>query len=231
MRAWRAASTIADNWLPAGGPVMVIAPHPDDEVIGCGGTIRRHVLAGDPVSILYLTRGEHSCGYPWLDPEEKKLERMAEARKSCGILGVQDFVFLDGSDGKCNLPQESILLTQALRAALNERRPKVIYVPHADDNHIDHIAAFRIVTRLACQSDWQPLVYQYELWSPLTADFAVDITSHMRAKLKAIKCHRLALDAFNYLPTAVGLAAYRSGTMLERKGYAEAFKRTDLANL
>jgi hypothetical protein len=53
----------------------------------------------------------------------------------------------------------------------------------------------------------------------------------MRTKLKAIKCHRLALDAFNYLPTAMGLAAYRSGTMLERKGYAEAFKRTDLASL
>jgi LmbE family N-acetylglucosaminyl deacetylase len=210
---------------------MVIAPHPDDEVIGCGGTIRRHVLAGDPVTVLYLTHGEHSCGYPWLDPEEKKLERTSEARKSCAVLGVADYVFLNGSDGQCNLPQETILLTQGVRAAINERRPKVIFVPHADDNHIDHIAAFRIVTRIARECDWQPLVYQYELWSPLAADFAVDITRHMPAKLKAIKCHRLALDAFNYLPTAVGLAAYRSGTMLERKGYAEAFKRTDLASL
>jgi LmbE family N-acetylglucosaminyl deacetylase len=231
IRSWRGSSPIGDNWVPAGGPVMVIAPHPDDEVIGCGGTIRRHVLAGDAVSILYLTCGEHSCGYPWLDVEEKRQERTAEARKSCAVLGVADYVFLEGSDGQCHLPQETILLTQRLLAAINQRRPKVIYVPHADDNHIDHIAAFRILTRIARQFDWRPLVYQYELWSPLTADFAVDITPHMRTKLKAIKCHRLALDAFNYLPTAMGLAAYRSGTMLERKGYAEAFKRTDLASL
>ena len=73
------------------------------------------------------------------------------------------------------------------------------------------------------------MVHQYELWSPLAADFAVDVTREMKHKLKAIRCHELALDAFDYVPTMLGLAAYRSGTLLQRRGYAEAFKRLDLA--
>ena len=80
--------------------MIVIAPHPDDEVIGCGGTIRRHVRGGDPVSVIYLTRGENSRGYPWLSPAEKQAKRVVEARASCAVLGVSDSVFLDGADGK-----------------------------------------------------------------------------------------------------------------------------------
>ena len=106
------------------------------------------------------------------------------------------------------------------------RQPKVIYVPHAGDNHADHIAAYRMIAELVRNAAPQPTVYQYELWSPVAADFAVDISRQMSAKVKAIKCHQLALDAFDYVPPMKGLAAYRSGTLLQRKGYAEAFKRT-----
>jgi LmbE family N-acetylglucosaminyl deacetylase len=216
-----------DGWTPAGGPVIVIAPHPDDEVIGCGGTIRRHLRAGDPVAIIYLTRGENSVGYPWLSPAEKQAKREREAQASCAVLGVRDSVFLDGADG--NLAEPAVLNELATKVAqeVARRGPKVIYVPHAQDKHPDHSAACRMVLQIAhdCSAP-QPVVHQYELWSPLTADFAVDVTREMKAKLKAIKCHALALDAFDYLPTMLGLAAYRSGTLLQRRGYAEAFKRS-----
>lgn len=215
-----------DGWTPAGGPVMVIAPHPDDEVIGCGGTVCRHVAAGDPVSVIYLTRGERSRGYPWLDPSEKQAKRMQEALSSCAILGVRDTLFLNGADG--NLGDAAIMseLQRNVTEAVAMRKPRVIYVPHAEDNHPDHIAAFRMVMEIVRDLSPRPTVYQYELWSPLYADFAVDISRQMSAKVKAIRRHELALDAFDYVSTMIGLAAYRSGTMLQRKGYAEAFKRT-----
>lgn len=216
-----------DGWKPAGGPVMVIAPHPDDEVIGCGGTVCRHVAAGDPVSVLYLTRGESSRGYPWLAPAEKQAKRMQEALSSCAILGVSDTLFLKGVDG--NLGDEQVMadLQRHVANAIKIRKPTVIYVPHADDNHSDHIAAYRMVMNISRELSPGPTVYQYELWSPLYADFAVDISEQMNAKVKAIRCHELALDAFDYVSTMIGLAAYRSGTMLQRKGYAEAFKRCE----
>ena len=209
---------------------MVIAPHPDDEVIGCGGTLCRHILAGDPVSVIYLTRGETSRGYPWLAPAEKQATREQEALSSCSILGVTDTLFLDGADGNLLDPQGMTTLAAKVAAAIESRGPKLIYVPHADDNHPDHIAAYRMTVELALALSPRPTVVQYELWSPLTADFAVDISRHMKAKIKAIKCHQLALDAFNYVPTMIGLAAYRSGTMLQRKGFAEAFGRSPEVN-
>ena len=87
LRSWVTLSPppANDGWAPAGGHVMGIAPHPDDEVIGCGGTIRRHVRGGDPVSVIYLTRGENSWGYPWLSPTEKQAKRIVEARASCAV--------------------------------------------------------------------------------------------------------------------------------------------------
>jgi LmbE family N-acetylglucosaminyl deacetylase len=216
----------ADGWQPASGNVMVIAPHPDDEVIGCGGTICRHVDAGDAVSVLYLTRGESSRGYPWLSPAEKQAKRQQEALSSCAILGVQDTLFFDGADG--NLSDSTVMraLSAKVRAAILQRSPRVIYVPHAEDNHKDHIAAYRMIMDMLGNLPSHPTVYQYELWSPLSADFAVDISKHMSAKVKAIKRHQLALDAFDYVSTMIGLGAYRSGTMLQRKGYAEAFRRS-----
>jgi LmbE family N-acetylglucosaminyl deacetylase len=227
VRAWITTQPPAeDGWKPAGGHVMVIAPHPDDEVIGCGGTVCRHITAGDPVSVIYLTRGESSRGYPWLSPVEKQAKRMQEALSSCAILGVRDTVFLNGADGNLSDPTIMGDLQREVLQAILTRKPKVIYVPHADDNHPDHVAAYRMVRDLACAATPRPAVYQYELWSPLSADFAVDISRQMGAKVKAIKCHELALDAFDYVSTMIGLAAYRSGTMLQRKGYAEAFRRT-----
>ena len=215
-----------DGWKPAGGAVMVIAPHPDDEVIGCGGTVCRHIAAGDAVSVIYLTRGESSRGYPWLAPSEKQTKRMREALNSCAILGVKDTLFLNGADGNLSDPQVMAALQANVVAAVQLHNPRVIYVPHAEDNHADHIAAFRMVMEIAKEMSPAPTVYQYELWSPLYADFAVDISGQMKAKIRAIRCHELALDAFDYVSTMIGLAAYRSGTMLQRKGYAEAFKRT-----
>jgi LmbE family N-acetylglucosaminyl deacetylase len=216
----------ADGWKPAAGHVMVIAPHPDDEVIGCGGTICRHVAAGDAVSVLYLTRGESSRGYPWLSPAEKQAKRQQEALASCAILGVRDTLFFDGEDGNLNDADVMASLSAKVKAAILQRSPRVIYVPHADDNHADHIAAYRMIMDMVDELPSRPTVYQYELWSPLSADFAVDISNHMAAKVKAIKRHQLALDAFDYVSTMIGLGAYRSGTMLQRKGYAEAFRRS-----
>jgi LmbE family N-acetylglucosaminyl deacetylase len=227
LRAWLVSPPPAeDGWRHAGGHVMVIAPHPDDEVIGCGGTVCRHIAAGEAVSVIYLTRGELSRGYPWLSPSEKQDKRQQEALDSCAILGVRDTLFLDGADGNLCDPSVMRELTKKVAAAIDARRPKVIYVPHSEDNHPDHIAAYRMIVEMARTMSPRPTVFQYELWSPLQADFAVDISKQMSAKIKAIKCHQLALDAFNYVPTMIGLGAYRSGTLLQRKGYAEAFRRT-----
>jgi LmbE family N-acetylglucosaminyl deacetylase len=219
---------MVDGWNPARGPVLCIAAHPDDEVIGCGGTLHRHALAGDDACVVYLTRGHGSRGFPWLTPEQRGAVRELEARASSRLLGIRETVFLDGREDHLEDPDRRPEWVARVAEVLARWKPRVVYVPHAADNHRDHRAAHRILLDTAEQArpDTGTLqILQYEIWSPLSADFGVDITAIMPLKLRAIRRHKLAMDAFNYIPTIKGLAAYRCGTLLQRHGYAEAFER------
>src|SRR5580658_287426 len=77
------------------GPVLVLAPHMDDEVIGCGGTLHCHVQAGAKVTVAYLTDGR--AGDPSLAPDQiSKMaeERKNESRRATELLGISDLIFL-----------------------------------------------------------------------------------------------------------------------------------------
>jgi LmbE family N-acetylglucosaminyl deacetylase len=229
VRGNRTASA-PDQWRPAGGRVLVIAPHPDDEVIGCGGTVVRHVRAGDPVTVVLLTRGGKSVGYPWLSEAERREVREQESRASARLMGVEEIIFIDGEEGSMTAPAVKERVVGQLAGILASRKPMLVYVPHPHDGHPDHTAAYELLRDLmGSMNGSRPRVMQYEVWTPLNANCAVDISEVMDVKLRAIKCHRLALDAFNYVTTLTGLARYRSGSMLGVQGFAEAFHREDEA--
>src|SRR5262245_59164913 len=83
--------------------ILVIAPHPDDETLGCGGTIKLLTNAGARVDVLYTTRGENGLFSPELAaPEERQQlaeRRTREAEAACKLLGVSHIDFLPGHDG------------------------------------------------------------------------------------------------------------------------------------
>jgi LmbE family N-acetylglucosaminyl deacetylase len=116
-------------------------------------------------------------------------------------------------------------MVSGLATHVCEVKPQVIYVPHEREGHSDHAAAFQLVQMVLRNLPGSPDVqlYTYEVWSPLCAQFGVDVTSVMNAKLRALSCHKMALSAFDYVPMVKGLAAYRSSALLNRLGYAEAF--------
>ena len=78
---------------PPGKRVLVLAAHPDDEVLGCGGTLRKHVLAGERVVGLYLTDGAGTYGGSDLAEEEKRLLIESQACRAGSILGLERQVF------------------------------------------------------------------------------------------------------------------------------------------
>src|SRR5437879_4633880 len=77
--------------------VLVISPHPDDESIGCGGTLRRHVLQGDIVQAVFLTSGER--GGHGRSREDTMRIREQEAREAAAILGLAQIEFWRVSNG------------------------------------------------------------------------------------------------------------------------------------
>lgn len=122
--------------------VLVVACHPDDETLGAGGTIARHVMNGDSVQVCVLTDGvgarhNHSA-------QQKEC-----AAKACAVLGVHDVVFCDLPDQRLDsLPLLDVI--HPLEACVADHRPDVVYTHFAEDANQDHRAAFR-ATLVACR--------------------------------------------------------------------------------
>jgi LmbE family N-acetylglucosaminyl deacetylase len=117
--------------------VLVIAPHPDDETIGCGGALCLHAVRGDRVTVVFLTSGE--LGLKVRPRKQAWKIRESEARAAGRILGVARFEFFRLPDWTVgdHIKRAARLLSPILRA----ESPEMIYLPHPRDWHPDHRAA------------------------------------------------------------------------------------------
>ena len=170
--------------------VLVVAPHPDDEVLGVGGCILRHLAAGDAVHVVLCTRGE---------PERfgsDQVERVqAEAREAHRFLGVTRSHFLDLPAARLDT-LSGMDINVALQGVFDAVQPDTVYVPHPGDVHRDHQLIFQAA--MVCCRPTGPRspsrILAYETVSetdwyapPLTPAFVpnvfLDITSHLEKKL------------------------------------------------
>ena len=201
--------------------VLVIAPHPDDESIGCGGAICRHTDDGDRVTAVFLTSGE--LGLKHLAREAAWQTREAEAKAAAKILGIAEMYFLRQPDWM--LAEAAAPAATAVAKILNSETPQLIYVPHAREWHPDHKAAGEILKQSIANSGIAtPEIRGYEVWTPLS-DYTVvvDISAVMPRKLAAIRCHVSQLADLDYAHAAQSLNAFR-GVMAARVPFAEVFE-------
>ncbi len=206
--------------------VVVIAPHPDDESIGCGGTLCRHADQGDRVLVVFLTSGE--LGLKDLAREEAWRIRENEARRAAEILGVAQLHFLRGPDWMTGEHRRK--LAAALAPILNGEAPELIYLPHAAESHPDHKAALPIVrAALKACGLARTRLRTYEVWTPLTEhDHVENISAMMPRKLRALRAHRSQLREFDYVRAVRGLNQFR-GALAGKCDYAEVFQELGLA--
>jgi LmbE family N-acetylglucosaminyl deacetylase len=207
--------------------VLVIAPHPDDESIGCGGALASHAARGDRVVVAFLTSGE--LGLKQLPPEEAWRIRESEARKAARVLGIAVVSFLRCPDWF--LGDHINEASGALRPILQTEQPRLIYVPHALEWHPDHKAACQVVASALDGVDFEPpAIRAYEVWTPLTEyDDVEDISDFMEQKLAAIRCYASQLGELHYDRAIEGLNRYR-GEMSARRPYAEVFSVEEIRN-
>jgi LmbE family N-acetylglucosaminyl deacetylase len=205
--------------------ILVLAPHPDDEAIGCGGAMVRHAKAGDAVRVVFLTSGEKG-GHGRTEQETIRL-REAEARKAGRLLRVKSVEFWREPDGALSATAGAV---KRLRAELEQWKPDTLYVTHDREMHPDHQAAVRIVQR-ALKSlpakHPRPDVLMYEIWTPLQQlDEIVDISLFLRKKLAAVRAYRSQCAVVGFVEAVRGLNRYR-GEMHSWPGgdYAEVFAR------
>lgn len=202
---------------PPPGPVLVIAPHPDDESIGCGGAIARHVDRGDVVVVLVATSGEATGGATRAGGDVAAA-REAECRAACAVLGTREPVFARLPDGA--LAGQVDALAGLVRE--HGRGCAAVYVPAVLDPHRDHLAANAALAVAGVDAE----IYGYEVWSPAPVDVLLDVSGVYARKEAALRCYAVALDSVDYVRSAAGLAAYRSAAGgLGGHGFAEGFVR------
>lgn len=184
-------------------PVLVLAPHPDDESLGCGGTIAECCSHKQDVWVLVLTDGSrshpHSKEYP---PARLAELRTAEARAATAELGVAaDHIgFLGLRDG--NAPLHGLRLravaTEIARFA-KHHEVHTIFTTWQHDPHRDHLAAYRIGRLAARMTGAKLLCYPVWGWTLPPSSWLratrisgarIDITRQLAAKRRAIQCHR-----------------------------------------
>jgi LmbE family N-acetylglucosaminyl deacetylase len=204
---------------PSGESIVVLSPHFDDDIIGCGGTLHKHVLASKKVSVIYLTDGRE--GDPSMsDKNTVEKLRKNEAKNATKTIGITNIIFLDQPETR--LRTTNTLLKQ-LRNILIELKPDLLYIPSFLENNIDHFEANRILLNLSKKSAFDMTVAAYEVWTPLFPNFIVDITSVMPVKEKALMQYETQLRQVDYAGTTLALNRYRSVFNMKGTGYAEAF--------
>ena len=167
--AWARARRGAD--LPLTDlPVLVFAPHPDDETIGCGGLIALKRQKKVPVSIVFVTDGGNCFGGVGPPKQEIVKVRHAEALAALEALGVpeSDAYFLDLPDGGLSTfsePTQKSVVRQ-IEEILKETEPGEILVTYRKDTHPDHEATFRLVQTALSRSTLSraPTLIEYVVW-------------------------------------------------------------------
>ncbi|MBI4722305.1 MAG: PIG-L family deacetylase [Candidatus Stahlbacteria bacterium] len=192
---------------PDGKVVLVLSPHCDDAVFGCGGTLYKHFKAGDKVSILYL----------------KVMNKVMEdeARATAEILGISKQIFCESDVNNA----------EKITDVLNKLMPEIIYTPHPMDNHPDHYQTSLILANVISKLKITPILLCYEIWTPIIPNVVIDISECIEYKKLAIDCFVSQNKTLDYTNGIIGLNQYRSLSLKQGGSFAECFIRVNKKEL
>lgn len=150
--------------------LIVFAPHPDDETLGCSGTITKKLNEGYDVSVVFMTDGRHSLTEIGIStgptPFEMKVIRREEAIRAMKILGLQEknLFFLDFEDK--TLKKNEKLVQERVVEILKNISPAEVFFPQENEYNIDHRVTNMMIKRAIEALDLHPIEYQYTVaWS------------------------------------------------------------------
>ena len=172
--------------------ILVIAPHPDDESIGCGGLLS---LYGNQCDVVVITDGDN----------RKVVSDIADVRerefiKAVSLAEVQDY--------KClRIPERQIKQYKNKISEIDFDKYEHVFVPNRFDEHKDHVDVYKVVKSLVKKT---AKLYEYEVWTPLRKpNVYLDITDISDKKVQLIKAHESQIKELDYVGMMMGLNAYR----------------------
>lgn len=200
-----------EEGLPA-EKILVLAPHPDDESIGCGGTIYKHTKRGGLAKIVYITSSSSL--------------RIEEARKSAEILNVSNIEFW-------GLPQRGLRekedeLNLRLHNIIFDYKPEIIFIPFLIDNHPDHYALNASLVKCCQKESFKGLIYAYPVWLPVYPNLLIDISDAWEIKRSSIESYASETKSRDYVAMAEGLCRYWAVVKGRDTKYIETYFRATI---
>jgi N-acetylglucosamine malate deacetylase 1 len=174
---------------------VVVAPHQDDESLGCGGIIARKRNEGVPVHVIFITDGSASHpGHPRITAPQLAVLRRNEAMQALACLGVERTAvhFLEEPDGTLNVitPERRAALVARLAGLIASLCPGEIFLPCQPDGSSEHDATFDFVVEATLRTGLRPDVWEYPVWSWWNPGLL------LRRWLKAKDCRRQPLEDY-----------------------------------
>jgi len=227
--------------------ILVIAAHPDDEVLGMGGTITKYVKNGDSVKIIIMATGifsrrsSNNTNCNTYEVDEKILKKMSkqvqnlqkDAIKSSKIMGVKDIEFLNFPDNEMD-KKSNLEITKKIEHVISKFKPDIVFTHSQHDVNIDHriiydatITATRPFSKFKVKeviSFEVPSSTEWYFPSKFSPNMFIDINKELPTKIKALSAYKTEINNFPHPRSAEGLEviAKRWGTVSAFNA-AEAF--------
>lgn len=154
--------------------ILVVAAHPDDEILGVGGTIAKHVEAGDAVYGLILGEGQTSRFDRREEAGNEIVERLhGDTERAAAVLGIRKMYFENFADNRFD-SVDLLDIVKAVERRIRELRPVVIYTHHRGDLNVDHRMTYQAVLTATRPMQDQPVkeIYTFETVSSTEWNFS-----------------------------------------------------------
>lgn len=197
--------------------ILVLAPHPDDETLGCGGIISYFKSINIKVHVVLFTNGEKGG-------RQKNIAdiRRAEFIEACNIIGVDYMYFLNYVDGELSTKKEC--LEAEIEKMVSHIQPHFIFSPYILDASNDHSIVTEVTKKVVKN---KISLFMYEVWTPiLYPDFYIDITHFYSNKNEAIRCYKSQEKIYQLSAKAEAISRMRSVLSMHRHSiYMECFRQ------
>lgn len=228
---------------PPRGRVLVVAPHPDDETMGVGGTLLHHKAQGDAISAVFVCSGVAGDPGGWYADQDIEAIRQAEAHAAAEILGIGTLHFWGYPDNLSDadihvfegLPEDPDEARRALAKGFAERLgalleaegTDILYYPWDGELNGDHWVMGQGVEFLReARPDLEERIsfLGYDLWTALCPEVVIDTSDVAEEKMRAVHCYRSQEHYLEYEHPLMGLDAYRSLFLERGATYGEAYR-------
>lgn len=207
--------------------ILVVVAHPDDEVLGCGGTISKYASQGATVNVAVLADGTSSRSKEKIDADEELRVRKSAAKKANKILGVDQVIFGHFPDNRMD-SVDLLDVVKYVERLIDELRPDVVFTHHTNDLNIDHCIVSQAVCtacrpQVSCSvksilffeipssTEWQ--INSVNAFSP---DLFEDITDYLAKKNQALEVYSMEMRDWPHSRSIEGvthLAKWRGATV------------------